>query len=89
MGRIPLGRLPELIRQAYHFFFGYYFTDELYTIKKIYSQFICGSIKIPVTSAILTSGAIITSQEYAEMTIYPAKGSVKKIGEFTVVKLSD
>ncbi len=30
MGRIPLGRLPELIRQAYHFFFGYYFTDELY-----------------------------------------------------------
>ena len=33
--------------------------------------------------------AILNSQEYAEMSIYPDKGSVKRIGEFTVVKLSD
>lgn len=30
MGHIPLGRLPGLIKQAYHYFFSYYFTDELY-----------------------------------------------------------
>lgn len=30
MGKIPLGRIPMLIKQSYHYFFSYYFTDELY-----------------------------------------------------------
>lgn len=30
MGKIPLGRIPMLIKQAYHYFISYYFTDELY-----------------------------------------------------------
>lgn len=30
MGKIPLGRLPELVGQAYRYFFDYFFTDALY-----------------------------------------------------------